>query len=144
MQLTNIARDVLEDARRGRRYLPGSWAPFTAEEIATAAADVRPHCAAAILQVLDLADRFYDRGLAGLRYLPLRPRIAVSVAASVYREIGTLIRRCEARYWEGRVSVPPPRRLAVAGTAGLRALRVSPIRLAKLSGRSGSVDHARA
>ena len=25
MQLTNIARDVLEDAKMGRRYLPGSW-----------------------------------------------------------------------------------------------------------------------
>ena len=25
MQLTNIARDVLEDANMGRRYLPGSW-----------------------------------------------------------------------------------------------------------------------
>jgi phytoene synthase len=26
MQLTNIARDVLEDAEMGRRYLPASWA----------------------------------------------------------------------------------------------------------------------
>ena len=25
MQLTNIARDILEDAKMGRRYLPESW-----------------------------------------------------------------------------------------------------------------------
>ncbi len=144
MQLTNIARDVLEDARRGRRYLPGSWAPFTPEEIATAAVAVRPRCALAILRVLALADRFYDRGLLGLCYLPLRQRLAISVAAAVYREIGTLIRQRQAPYWEGRVSVPPARRLAVAAAAGLRALRTPVVWPASSGTSPGSFDHARA
>ena len=38
MQLTNIARDVLEDASMGRRYLPGAWVNnLSANEIAKAA-----------------------------------------------------------------------------------------------------------
>ena len=41
MQLTNIARDVLEDAKMDRRYLPANWfdAPLSPETIANAAND---------------------------------------------------------------------------------------------------------
>ena len=44
MQLTNIARDVVEDAKMGRRYLPGTWvSDMTPEDIVAAADDPKGH-----------------------------------------------------------------------------------------------------
>ena len=34
MQLTNIARDILEDAQIGRRYIPSTWLDIEPEKIA--------------------------------------------------------------------------------------------------------------
>ncbi len=154
MQLTNIARDVAEDAHLGRRYLPYAWAPFRPDAIARASVGVRPACAAAVLRVLSLADRHYASGLAGLGYLPLRPRLAVSAAAAVYGEIGVMLREREGCFWEGRVVVPRRRRLAVAAAACRRALR-SPARpyaadggapraASRGAGLERGADHARA
>jgi phytoene synthase len=84
MQLTNIARDVREDALRGRSYLPGIPDPLAADPT-----DVR----IAVQDVLVQADRQYEIGGAGLRYLPWRCRFAIRIAASLYREIGRQIER---------------------------------------------------
>jgi phytoene synthase len=128
MQLTNIARDVMEDARAGRRYLPGTWIAAEPDVVANAPRAVRQEVSRAILRLLDLADRFYASGFAGLGYLPLRARLTVSVAGHVYREIGECIRERDAHYWEGRTVVPTDRRLRVASRALVVALTVKPPR----------------
>jgi phytoene/squalene synthetase len=93
MQLTNICRDVLEDARRGRRYLPASLVGELPPE-----ALVRPSpatCAAVRLGVdrlLTLADAYYASGEKGLRTLPTRARHAIRVAGRVYQAIGGRLR----------------------------------------------------
>jgi len=56
MQMTNIARDVLEDARKGRRYLPGCWVDHkNAQQISTDTT-LRPQISTAVAQLLQLAD----------------------------------------------------------------------------------------
>ena len=42
MQLTNIARDVVVDAKMGRRYLPGEWVNNMSPEEILVAAETRP------------------------------------------------------------------------------------------------------
>ena len=108
MQLTNIARDVSEDWRRGRCYLPETWLIKPIERgIQPSNADVRN----AVKQTLDLADHYYEIGLRGLRYLPLQSSLAISASAAIYREIGQIIREKDLRVMDERVRVPFLRKL---------------------------------
>lgn len=107
MQLTNIARDVLEDAKMGRRYLPAQWTgALSARQIAQGASrqdtaiisDIKQ----AISQTLDLADRYYESGLSGLAFLPKRAQISIAVAAHSYRQIGVQLRQNDLNWHKGR------------------------------------------
>jgi len=109
MQMTNIARDVLEDAQRGRLYLPRTWMmrDVTAEAICQGDTDARHEAWAAVKTLVAYAEPYYASGLKGLAYLPPRPRLAIAVACRVYRDIGRRILRMEdTRYWASRVTVP--------------------------------------
>ena len=111
-QLTNISRDVREDAEVSRIYLPADWlseAGVPAEEI------LDPRHAAAIAGVvkrlLDQADRYYASANEGLRALPFRSAWAVAAAREVYRAIGVKVRERGARAWQERVIVRKRRKL---------------------------------
>lgn len=93
MQLTNIARDVGEDARNGRLYLPLDW---LGEQSIDAEAFLReprfsPALGAVVERLLDEAARHYRLGHAGIRSLPKSCRHAIRTAALVYEAIGTSI-----------------------------------------------------
>ena len=106
MQLTNIARDVLEDAKMERRYLPASWINVPASKISASNVACRAPVASAIERVLDLAEEYYSSALVGIRLLPFRSRFSITVALRVYRQIGVLLQRRHLRWWNGRVYVP--------------------------------------
>jgi phytoene synthase len=105
MQLTNISRDVLEDAKMGRRYLPQQWVNYSAAQIATGHSICRQPTSAAIEQLLNLADKYYKSALLGIQLLPFRSRFSITVALRVYRQIGVLLRRRKLAWWKGRVMV---------------------------------------
>ncbi|MEO0650257.1 MAG: phytoene/squalene synthase family protein [Planctomycetota bacterium] len=107
MQLTNIARDVLEDACNDRRYLPTELLGHDAP-----AAALRGECPVdrtavsdATLAVLQLARRYYVSGDRGLAYLPWRARLAAYGASRMYEGIGTKLARGGAVWWHGRTSL---------------------------------------
>ena len=118
MQLTNIARDVGEDAQKGRLYLPKTWVgeldPSHVVEPSEAAAVQLRH---GTQQVLALAQRYYDSGLAGVSYLPNSARYGIVVAAMVYREIGQVIEQVNYQTWDRRAIVPHSRKLLCASKA---------------------------
>lgn len=121
MQLTNIARDVVEDAGRGRVYLPATWrreAGIGDDEAPVA--DGRWH--AVVLRTLDLADAYYASGEAGLGWIPWRTRLAIAVASRVYRAIGAVIRRRGPAGLARRAVVATPERLWHAAWAVLATL----------------------
>jgi phytoene synthase len=114
MQMTNIARDVLEDAHNGRRYLPGSWmCGITSQEI-IASVECRQDVAAAIEQLLKLADEYYASAVTGFPMIPARARRGIAIAAAVYREIGTVILQRRIPWWNGRVRLSLVRKLNIA------------------------------
>lgn len=122
-QLTNIARDVLDDAALGRIYLPADWlaeAGIPPEEIT----DPRHRAALAgvATRLLDAAEPYYDSAFAGLAALPPRAAWAVATARGVYREIGTRLRIQGAAGWDRRVVVPKHRKLWHVGAGGVAAL----------------------
>ena len=107
MQLTNIARDVLEDAQMNRRYLPGTWVGNADPATILAAADdpdglVAREVRAAVARLLSLADQFYASGAEGYRYLPWRAHMSIAVAARVYRQIGVQLAAVDFAWHEGR------------------------------------------
>ncbi|MGF1526757.1 MAG: phytoene/squalene synthase family protein [Candidatus Competibacterales bacterium] len=103
MQLTNIARDVQEDARRQRRYLPEpALSPATILK-----GQERGRVDRAVDAILAAAQRYYRSADRGMHYIPLRARLGILIAARVYEAIGTKIRRRRALFWRGRGATRP-------------------------------------
>lgn len=94
MQLTNIARDVVEDAGRDRRYLPQEWLglDLLPADILAASSDTRSRVLGARERLLDVASRYYRSAERGMRYIPWRARLAVMTAAGLYEAIGDRLR----------------------------------------------------
>ncbi len=115
MQLTNIARDVAEDARNQRRYLPENIVGKLSPKL-IAAADVwhREDLTRAVKALLDEADRYYESAERGLAYLPWRARISILVAARVYRAIGDQLARKGYATWLGRAQVSRRAKIRIA------------------------------
>lgn len=89
MQLTNIARDVYEDASIGRRYLPGQWLYHASPEIIIQRQPTTQiHVNQAIYKIIQLAEAYYASGIAGIHYLPNQYQNAILKAALLYQKIG--------------------------------------------------------
>ena len=71
MQLTNIARDIVEDNKRNRNYISSNFET--------------------IKGTLKLADKFYDNSFKSINEISLNNRFAILVARRVYRQIGNKI-----------------------------------------------------
>ena len=121
MQLSNIARDVLEDAHMQRRYLPADWLPakwadseLSPTTIACAANDCHLPVASAINRLLELAERYYASALTGINLLPWRSRYAIIVALCIYRQIGRQLQRNGLQWWRGRTVVSQWRKIILS------------------------------
>jgi phytoene synthase len=121
MQLSNIARDVGEDARAGRLYLPSDWldeAGIDAEAFLATPA-FTPALGGVVRRVLDSADELYARGAAGFACLPMTCRPGIGAAARLYAAIGHQVARQGYNSVAVRAVVPASRKLRVV--AGLSA-----------------------
>lgn len=92
MQMTNIARDIHEDFRNGRVYLPETWLHEEGVRADMLFADTRA-LFRVVRRLLREANQHYVSGRRGLGSLPLRAAVAVSIAASVYSGIGEKLMR---------------------------------------------------
>jgi 15-cis-phytoene synthase len=108
MQLSNIARDVGEDARMGRLYLPRQWLREAGlDPDAWLAQPVfSPALAAVVQRLLDAADTLYQRVDAGVARLPLACRPGINAARFIYADIGREVARrgCDSVSTRARVS----------------------------------------
>jgi phytoene synthase len=133
-QLTNIARDIVEDAHVGRCYVPAQWlraAGIPLDEVA------HPRHRAALAKVaarlVDHAEPYYDSALDGIADLPLRSAWAIATARKVYRQIGVVVKRRGARAWDERAGTSKATKLRLLAEGGVQAL----------SSRLGSANQAR-
>ena len=120
MQLTNVARDVGEDARNGRLYLPMQWMREEGLDpqawLAAPVFDER--LARVIARVLAEADRLYQRAECGVCHLPRGCRPAIQAARLVYAEIGRALESVGLDSVTRRAVVRRPRQLALLAMAG--------------------------
>lgn len=127
MQLTNIARDIGEDAREGRLYLPTDWLEEAGVDLDRFLKDPRPGpgIASATERLLAEAQRLYFRAEAGITALPLATRPAIFAARLVYADIGGLVRRAGFDAVTRRACTTRGRKLALLGTALARTATAS-------------------
>jgi len=133
MQLTNIARDVGEDARAGRLYLPTRWMEEAGLDpdawLASPHFDGR--IGAIVGRLLAVADTFYRRSIPGIGALPLSCRPGIHAARLIYAEIGREIERRDLDSVSRRAVVPASRKMRLMADAFVRS-----------SGAHGSIgDH---
>ena len=123
MQLTNIARDVGEDARNGRVYLPRRWlrdAGLDAEEL-IAKPQMSPELATVVKRLLCHADELYEQSLLGIADLPVRCRPAINSARRIYAAIGDQIAANGYDAINRRAYVPTYQKVILAVAATLEA-----------------------
>ncbi len=129
MQLSNIARDVGEDARAGRLYLPLDWlreAGIDPDEFLA-----RPRFSDAVGRVVDRllesADWLYARAASGIAALPAGCRPAIHAARFMYAEIGREVARHGGDSISRRAVVPGSRKALLLARALSAAARSAPL-----------------
>jgi 15-cis-phytoene synthase len=119
MQLTNIARDVGEDQRNGRLYLPHDW--LIDAGIEPAAFMAKPVLDSRFRHVmrrlLALADTYYERARGGIALLPIDCRPAIHAARLIYGEIGRRIEQAGLDSLTQRAVTPRSRKLELLAQA---------------------------
>ena len=107
MQLTNIARDVYEDAKLKRIYLPSEWIPninlYELNGQKTISLEQETTISNAINGLIDLSEKFYFNGFSGLKYIPLKTRLGIFIAANIYKGIGIKIKKNGKKYLKKRI-----------------------------------------
>lgn len=113
MQLTNIARDVGEDAAQSRLYLPRSWLGDLAIDEWFRSPVANPTIRNAVQRLLACADATYERAGAGIEQLPSDSRLAIRAALLIYEDIGTEIRAAGYDSVSRRAFTSLPRKLTL-------------------------------
>jgi phytoene synthase len=140
MQFTNIARDVGEDARLGRLYLPLSWMREAGldPDVWLAQPVFSAELAAVIARVLEAAERLYARSSAGIAELPIFCRPGMHAARLLYAEIGREVQRRGLDAVSQRAVVRPSRKAALLPSVLLAAASAP-----TTSGREAALGAAR-
>ena len=119
MQLTNICRDVAEDAALGRVYLPRTRlaAHGTTPEAVLDGTAPPSAVAAVVRDLLALADRYYASADAGMHAIPWRARLGILAASRLYRAIGRKLARNGGDALAGRTVLSAGERALALGSA---------------------------
>ena len=107
MQITNIVRDVFEDAKMKRIYIPLDSIPNIDISILNGKSKLsernEKQICEAIHGLIDLSEQFYKNGFSGLKYIPFKTRLGIFIAANVYRGIGIKIKYKKKVYIRKRI-----------------------------------------
>lgn len=123
-QMNNIARDVVEDAARGRCYLPAQW---LAEADIPPGEEAKPwareRLAGVVARLVDAAERYEASARVGAAALPFRSAWAVLTAAEVYGAIGRKVRAAGPKAWDHRIGTGRLEKLSLMARARVAAAR---------------------
>ena len=117
-QLANIARDIVDDARVGRSYIPTDWAP----DLDPLDPAQRDRLVAIAQRLAALAHRYRASSKVGAARLPFRSRWAVLSAAAIYGEVATRAVELGPRAWDRRISISKAEKFMLVAGACAEAL----------------------
>ncbi|MFQ3578099.1 MAG: squalene/phytoene synthase family protein [Verrucomicrobiia bacterium] len=116
LQLTNIVRDIAEDAARGRFYLPAEWvAPAVIQRALAAEENAVVSVDEAVQRMLQLSEKYYESARRGFAYIPYPNRRVVFLAAALYQAIGKKVNRLGSGAWRQRTVLTLFEKVAVLG-----------------------------
>ena len=122
LQLTNIIRDVGEDARRGRIYLPqDELARFGVSEANILASRYSDQFKALMEFQAERAREYYQRALAELSAADRKAQRAGLIMAAIYRTVLDEVAKDGFQVLDRRLSLPPARKLWIAVRTWLAA-----------------------
>jgi phytoene synthase len=103
MQITNISRDIKEDAENGRIYIPENMLPhnFKAQDITNGSNDEL--ILNVTKQLLDIAEKYYQSGFDGIYYIPKKNKFSILIAGILYNSIGKKIIRNKTLFLKQRI-----------------------------------------
>jgi phytoene synthase len=139
-QLTNIARDVIEDAENDRIYLPLSWlheAGLPANPDTLLKEQYRQQLYTVTSQLLNEAEPYYASARIGIRQLPYRSAWAIATALEVYRDIGTKLDRGGMQAWQNRIHTSPTAKIWRSAQGSFKALLAIRLKGATTPARQG-------
>lgn len=114
LQLTNILRDVWEDAQRGRLYLPHEYLAQEAVPVTVEGALASPRLPVVCERVAQLAEAYFDQAGTAMRRCSRRAMRPARMMAASYRPLLAILRANNFTYSEQRVSLPKYRKLLLA------------------------------
>ncbi len=124
MQLSNIARDVGEDARAGRLYLPRAWLQDAGIDPDAWLARPRftPALGEVVIRLVATADAFYQRAEPGIAALPWDCRPGIGAASRLYAAIGHRVLAAGGNSINSRAVVPAGGKFVLLGRAVAAAM----------------------
>ena len=97
MQLTNISRDIMQDYKKNRIYIPENTG-INKDIISDMTSENEIKLKKVVNQIILKSEIYYKSSLHGMRYIPIRSRLAILVSLRIYQGIGTKITKTEKKF----------------------------------------------
>ncbi len=97
MQLTNISRDIMQDYKKNRIYIPENTG-INKDNISDMTSENEIKLKKVVNQIILKSEIYYKSSLNGLRYIPIRSRLAILVSLRIYQAIGIKITKTEKKF----------------------------------------------
>jgi len=97
MQLTNISRDIMQDYKKNRIYIPENTG-INKDIISNMTSENEKKIKKVVNQIILKSEIYYKSSLNGMRYIPIRSRLAILVSLRIYQGIGIKIIKTETKF----------------------------------------------
>ena len=103
MQLTNISRDIKEDALNHRIYLPQDKLGFDIDATTILNPENETKVYNVTKDILNIADKYYQSGFSGIYYIPKKNKFSILIAGILYQSIGNKVLNHHEKFLKQRV-----------------------------------------
>ena len=103
MQLTNISRDIKEDALNNRIYLPQDQLGSDIDATTILNPEHKTKVYHVTKEILHIADKYYQSGFSGIYYIPKKNKFSILIAGMLYQSIGNKVLNNNEKFLKQRV-----------------------------------------
>ena len=103
MQLTNISRDIKEDALNNRIYLPQDQLGSDIDATTILNSEHKTKVYHVTKEILNTADKYYQSGFSGIYYIPKKNKFSIFIAGMLYQSIGSKVLNNNEKFLKQRV-----------------------------------------
>ena len=116
MQLTNISRDIMQDYKKNRIYIPENTG-INKDIISDMTSENEIKLKKVVNQIILKSEIYYKSSLHGMRYIPIRSRLAILVSLRIYQGIGIKIIKTEEKFIHENIYVTNKEKILIVAKA---------------------------